>query len=392
MGRLSTTECTYLPTYCTSHSEPDAGPPTSGHTTCPLPTAPGVAQQVGPGKSHAHHRHANRTPTANGWGSTRGVQPVLEHAQTAATTGTTTWEPGPPAAARTSGVRTRRHCASSTPPGTQRTQNYFTTWQSGRQLVDATAAHGTQLLSATADARQADGQPHHLPEMWVPGTSHPMPPDRATGALPPHADGPRYPRTAPVAAHRLRTGLGEGHSESGVGPQCGGGMEIPLGNVGHRGPSHYLPHTGQTPQHHAGGPRLPGSTPLHPSPGLADSRMDHIPPTKGIPAPIYIRLPHTGPRREQPVCRLVPGGNRDHHHGTRSTDSLRSTPTRQRRRAACCARTTTTPPFFWMPPAPRGSPQRPGGQLWSCGRTRQADCTNTTSQGPPSSGPPPTGS
>ena len=34
---------------------------------------------------------------------------------------------------------------------------------------------------------------------------------------------------------------------------------------------------------------------------------------------------------------------------------------------------------------------RLGGQLWSSGQTRQADCTNTTSQEPPSSGPPLTG-
>ena len=48
----------------TSHPKPDAGPPASGHTPRPLPTAPGVAQQVGPGESHAKHGRTNRTPTA----------------------------------------------------------------------------------------------------------------------------------------------------------------------------------------------------------------------------------------------------------------------------------------------------------------------------------------
>ena len=53
----------------TSHPEPDAGPPASGHTPCPLRTAPGVAVQVAPGKSHAKRGVTNRTPTAERWGS-----------------------------------------------------------------------------------------------------------------------------------------------------------------------------------------------------------------------------------------------------------------------------------------------------------------------------------
>ena len=37
--------------------------------------------------------------------------------------------------------------------------------------------------------------------------------------------------------------------------------------------------------------------------------------------------------------------------------------------------------FSEKPPAPRASPQRPGGLVWSCRRTRKAECTNTTSEG-----------
>ena len=58
------------PTPSTSSTEPDAGPPTSRHTPCPLPAAPRAAQQVSPRKSHAKCGHTNRTPTADRWGST----------------------------------------------------------------------------------------------------------------------------------------------------------------------------------------------------------------------------------------------------------------------------------------------------------------------------------
>ena len=88
--------------------------------------------------------------------------------------------------------------------------------------------------------------------------ANPVAPPPVTGALPPHANGPRYPGTTPMATHALRTGRGEGHGHSGVGPQRQGGMEIPPGNVGHQTPGHHLPGAGQTPQRHAGGPRLPG--------------------------------------------------------------------------------------------------------------------------------------
>ena len=114
------------------------------------------------------------------------------------------------------------------------THNHFATWQSARQLVDATTSHGTHLLSATAVAGQGDGHPDHLLEMWDRSTSQPMAPPPATGALPPHINDPCYPGTTPVAAHRLRTGLGEGHDHSGVGPKPRGGMEIPTGNVVHQ--------------------------------------------------------------------------------------------------------------------------------------------------------------
>ena len=107
-------------------------------------------------------------------------------------------------------------------------------------------------------ARQADGHPHHLLEMWAPSAGHCVAPPPVTGALPPHANGPRYPGTTPVATHALRTGRGEGHGHSGVGPRRQGGMEIPPGNVGHQSPGRHLPGPGQTPQRHAGGPRLPG--------------------------------------------------------------------------------------------------------------------------------------
>ena len=58
------------PTPRTSHPKPDASPPISGHTQRPIPAKPGVAQQVGPGKSHAQRSHTNRTPPADRWGST----------------------------------------------------------------------------------------------------------------------------------------------------------------------------------------------------------------------------------------------------------------------------------------------------------------------------------
>ena len=125
------------------------------------------------------------------------------------------------------------------------------------QFMDATATNGAPLLSATAIARQADGHPHHLLAMWAPRAGHPVAPPPVTGALPPHANGPRHPGTAPVATHALRTGRGEGHGHSGVGPQRQGGIEIPPGNVGHPEPGHHLPGASQTPPRHAGGPAYP---------------------------------------------------------------------------------------------------------------------------------------
>ena len=176
----------------------------------------------------------------------------------AATTGPTTREPGQPPAARTNGVCTRRHGASSTPPGAQQTQNHGATWRSARQHVDATAAHITQLLSAAAAAGRADGHPHHLLEMWAPSASQPMATPGTTGTLPPHTKGPRYHGTTPVAAHTLRAGFRRGQGLSSVGSQHRSGIEVPPGNVGHQTTSHYLPGAGQTPQHHTGCSRLPG--------------------------------------------------------------------------------------------------------------------------------------
>ena len=54
----------------TSHPKPDAGPPAGGHTPRPLPTTPGVAQEVSPGTSHAQRTHTNRTSTADRWRGT----------------------------------------------------------------------------------------------------------------------------------------------------------------------------------------------------------------------------------------------------------------------------------------------------------------------------------
>jgi hypothetical protein len=90
-----------------------------------------------------------------------------------------------------------------------RAKDHVAAGQSGGQPVDATATHGAPLLSAATIARQADGHPHHLLAMWAPRAGHPMAPPPVTGALPPHANGPRYPGTAPVAAHALRTGRRE---------------------------------------------------------------------------------------------------------------------------------------------------------------------------------------
>ena len=85
--------------------------------------------------------------------------------------------------------------------------------------------------------------------------------------------------------------------------------------MGHQTPSNYLPGPSQTPQYHAGGPRLPGETVLLPRPELADKRMDHIPPTEGIPAQICVRLFQARPRREQRLCTHEPSSDRDHGPG-----------------------------------------------------------------------------
>ena len=129
-------------------------------------------------------------------------------------------EPSPPPATGASGVCTRYHCASSTPPGAQRTQSHIATSQSTGQLVDAATTHGAPLLSATTVARQADGHPHHLLQMWTPSTSHPVAHPPVAGALPPNTSGPRYPGTTPVATHAPRTGSREGHGHSGMGPSA----------------------------------------------------------------------------------------------------------------------------------------------------------------------------
>ena len=118
-------------------------------------------------------------------------------------------EPSPPPATGASGICTRHHGTSGTPPSTQQAKDHVAAGQSGGQPVDATATHGAPLLSAATIARQADGYPHHLLAMWAPRAGHPMAPHPVTGALPPHANGPRYPGTALVAAHALRTGRRE---------------------------------------------------------------------------------------------------------------------------------------------------------------------------------------
>ena len=59
--------------------------------------------------------------------------------------------------------------------------------------MDATATHGTPLLSAATIAEQADGHPHHLLARWAPRAGRPVAPPPVAGALPPHANGPRYP-------------------------------------------------------------------------------------------------------------------------------------------------------------------------------------------------------
>ena len=167
-------------------------------------------------------------------------------------------EPSQRLTARTSGVCTGHHGPSSTPPGTQQTQNHIATSQGARQLVDATAAQGTQLLSAATATVRADKHPHHLLEMWAPSAGQPMAPPPTAGTLSPHTRGPCHPGTKPVATYTIRTGFGGGHGHSRLGTQHHCGMEIPAGSVGHQTPSNYLLGAGQTPQYHAGGPRLPG--------------------------------------------------------------------------------------------------------------------------------------
>ena len=199
-------------------------------------------------ESHMRSAAAESGPFQLNDGEVRGASNLFwGHAQAATATGPTAMEPGPPSATGASGVCTRCHGASSTPPSTQRAQSHIATGQSTGQLVDAAATYGAPLLSAITVARQADGHPHHLLEMWTPSAGHPMAPPPVTGALPPHANGQRYPETTPVAVHALRMGREEEHGHSGVGPQRRGGMKIPPSNVGHQAPTHHLPSAGQTP-------------------------------------------------------------------------------------------------------------------------------------------------
>ena len=133
-----------------------------------------------------------------------------------------------------------------------------TTLRPARQLVDATAAHRTQLLPAVTATRRADRQPHHLLEMWAPSAGHSMAPPPTAGTLSPHTNGRSYPGTAPIATYTLRPGLGGGRGHYGLGTKHHSGKEIPPWSVGHNTSGHYLPGAGQTPQYHARGPLLPG--------------------------------------------------------------------------------------------------------------------------------------
>ena len=167
------------------------GGPTGSTTTLDL-----VSPQTRcePSNEWAHttsHSYNTRSgPTNHSWRTTcavqppkpgtQGAQPVLEQAQTATATEPTAREPGPPPATGASGICTWCHGASGTPPSAQQAQSHIAARQSRGQLVDATTTHGAPLLSAATVARQADGDPHHLVEMWAPRTGHPMPTAHAT--------------------------------------------------------------------------------------------------------------------------------------------------------------------------------------------------------------------
>ena len=200
MGPLSTTECTYLPTYLTPNpmrALQRVGThhvPFLQHPEWPKKSLQKVTCAARQHKPDAPNRRMGkyvrritcfgaRTSGHCHWAHREGTRPTCGHRNK--------WSMYPV-------PRCQR-----TPPGTQRTQSHIATGQNTGQLVDAATTHGAPLLSTTTVARQPDGHPHYLLEMWTPSASHPVAPPPVTGALPPHANGPPYPGTTPVAKQAL---------------------------------------------------------------------------------------------------------------------------------------------------------------------------------------------
>ena len=99
--------------------------------------------------------------------------------------------------------------------------------------MDAYRTQGMQQPPAIVATGPTDGQIHHMLAMGAPSTGHAMAHPPTAGTTPAHADGPRYPRTTPVAAHALRASpSGCGHPiprPSGVSTEgCSTANTLPL--------------------------------------------------------------------------------------------------------------------------------------------------------------------
>ena len=134
--------------------------------------------------------------------------------------------------------------------------------------------------------------------------------------------------------------------------------------------------------------------------------MDHIPPTEGVPAQICVRLSHARRRRKQRLCTHLRSGDEDHPPGNRRVrypKAPTSLPHAMGNHGAGGASPHLPVDDVVKPAMPRQpqhchlcgclrhhEPQSSGraGQPRNYGRTQRADYANTTSQGPPSLGPP----
>ena len=178
--------------------------------------------------------------------------------------------------------------------GTQRTQSHRAARQGTRQLVDATPTQGTQVPPTAATTRPTDGHTHHMLALVDHGARHAMAHHPAACGIQPRTDGPRYPRTAPVAAHALQACPGRCTSHRSVGPVATSEGCIPRETLSakHSANSYLVKRRGA--QCHTRSPRIPReATLLTRRPGEADDRIDYVPAKRGVPAPVHIQLPRT---------------------------------------------------------------------------------------------------